>query len=201
VWRQPTRVCLWPESRRDPLPELTVLCRSVAQLKACAAEGIALTYLDLEDIAAMPTPSRGQGPNPACRFSSRPRAFRKPVRRDFFKLIERANPHGVLVRNHGAVAHFTALGIPTVGDFSLNVANPLTSRWFREQGLGRLTISCDLNIEQALDLLQGRAAGVVSSLSFTSTCRCSTWSIVSSQHSCPVAAAFSTAAGPASGTP
>ena len=37
-----------PEPRYDP--ELTVLCRSLAQLQTCAAAGIRTAYLDLEDI-------------------------------------------------------------------------------------------------------------------------------------------------------
>jgi putative protease len=40
-----------------------------------------------------------------------------------------------------------------VGDFSLNVANPLSAELFRAQGLERVTVSYDLNIEQVLDLI------------------------------------------------
>jgi len=41
-----------------------------------------------------------------------------------------------------------------VGDFSLNVANPLTAQFFMNRGLERVTISYDLNIAQVLDLLR-----------------------------------------------
>jgi putative protease len=41
------------------------------------------------------------------------------------------------------------------GDFSLNVANPLTAETLKKKGLERLTISYDLSIEQVLDLLNG----------------------------------------------
>ncbi len=71
----------------------------------------------------------------------------------FFKLIERAEPHGVLIRNLGAMSFFKDAGIPMTGDFSLNVANPLTAEILKKAGLERLTISYDLNIEQVVDLL------------------------------------------------
>jgi putative protease len=41
-----------------------------------------------------------------------------------------------------------------VGDFSLNVANPLTAKYLMESGLERVTVSYDLNIEQVLDLIE-----------------------------------------------
>ena len=40
-----------------------------------------------------------------------------------------------------------------IGDFSLNVANPLSAEFFMKQGFSNLTISYDLNIAQVLDLL------------------------------------------------
>jgi putative protease len=72
----------------------------------------------------------------------------------FFKLIARAEPHGVLIRNLGAIAFFADVGIPVTGDFSLNVANPLSAELLIEAGLERVTVSYDLNLEQALDLLR-----------------------------------------------
>ena len=140
-----------PEPRYDP--ELTVLCRCLAQLQTCAAAGIRTAYLDLEDIrgyADAVTWARAESEMEV--FLATPR-IQKAGEQGFFKLIERANPHGVLVRNTGAIAHFAALGVPMTGDFSLNVANPLTAQWFMQQGLARLTISYDLNVTQVLDLL------------------------------------------------
>jgi U32 family peptidase len=44
---------------------------------------------------------------------------------------------------------------PCAGDFTLNVANPLSLLWFLETwGLNRVTASCDLNLSQLLDLVQ-----------------------------------------------
>lgn len=140
--------------RESPAPELTVLCRSVEQLHTCAAEGVRLAYLDLEDIRGYAAAVEWvKAESDMQIFLGTPR-IQKSGEQGFFKLIERAEPHGVLVRNSGGIAHFCAAGIATVGDFSLNVANPLTARWLREQGLQRLTVSYDLNIEQVLDLLR-----------------------------------------------
>src|SRR5690606_26857132 len=73
----------------------------------------------------------------------------------YFRLIEAAEPDGVVIRNLGAIAYFrTRTSLFRLGDFSLNVANPLTAAFLIERGLDRLTISYDLNIHQVLDLLK-----------------------------------------------
>ena len=59
------------------------------------------------------------------------------------------------IRNLGAIAHFRGSPLRKIGDFSLNVANPLTAEFFIDQGLERVTVSYDLNISQVLDLLAG----------------------------------------------
>jgi putative protease len=49
-----------------------------------------------------------------------------------------------------------------MGDFSLNVANPLTARWFLERwGLERITASYDLALDQVLQLVGGCPTGSV----------------------------------------
>ena len=60
----------------------------------------------------------------------------------------------MLVRNLGAIDYFRASPLRLIGDFSLNVANPLTAALLHRQGLARLTVSYDLNAQQVLDLLQ-----------------------------------------------
>ena len=87
-------------------------------------------------------------------FLATPR-IQKSGEEGYFKLIERAKPDGVLVRNLGGVAYFKDHPtLETVGDFSLNVANPITARFYKEAAkLGHVTVSYDLNIAQVLDLL------------------------------------------------
>jgi U32 family peptidase len=68
------------------------------------------------------------------------------------KLLE-SGADGYLARNH---EHLRALsGQRMRGDFSLNVANPLTADWLTERwGLERLTASYDLNNLQLMELLK-----------------------------------------------
>ena len=133
---------------------LHILCRSVEQIEAALSCGITDLYADFEDIRrygdiVKRVRDHGQG---AKLYLATPR-IQKSSEAGFFKLIERAEPQGVLIRNLGAIAYFRDAGIPITGDFSLNVANPLTADFLKQTGLERLTISYDLNIEQVLDLL------------------------------------------------
>jgi putative protease len=86
-------------------------------------------------------------------FLATPR-IQKAGEEGFFKLIENAAPDGVLIRNLGAIEFFREnQSLRKVGDFSLNVANPLTARHFIGKKLERVTIGYDLNIDQVLALL------------------------------------------------
>ena len=133
---------------------LRVLCRSMDQLDATLTAGVAEVYVDFEDIrryadAVKLVRERGG----AAIFLATPR-IQKAGEAGFFRVIENAAPDGVLIRNLGAIEHFgKSSALRKIGDFSLNVANPLTAEFFMQHGLERVTISYDLNIEQVLDLL------------------------------------------------
>lgn len=136
--------------------ELFALCRTRDQIDAALEAGITRLYLDFEDIrrygdVVADIKSRS---DTAQVWLATPR-IQKSGEAGFFKLIQRAEPHGVLIRNLGAMAFFRDEGIPMTGDFSLNVANPLTAEILKKSGLERLTISYDLSIDQVLDLLGG----------------------------------------------
>jgi putative protease len=136
--------------------ELFVLCRTKDQIDAALETGISRLYLDFEDIrryADLVADIKARS-DTAQVWLATPR-IQKSGEAGFFKLIQRAEPHGVLIRNLGAMAFFSGEGIPMTGDFSLNVANPLTAEILKKSGLERLTISYDLSIEQVLDLLGG----------------------------------------------
>ena len=60
----------------------------------------------------------------------------------------------MLIRNLGALDHFRTGKLRRIGDFSLNVANPFTAEALMAEGLERLTVSYDLNADQALELLR-----------------------------------------------
>ena len=133
---------------------LTVLCRSIEQVEAALECGVTVLYLDFEDIRRYRDAVafvRGRGD--ARVLLATPR-IQKAGEAGFFKVIENAAPDGVLIRNLGAIDYFRGhTALERVGDFSLNVANPLSARHFIAKGLERLTISYDLNVAQVLDLL------------------------------------------------
>ena len=82
-------------------------------------------------------------------FLATPR-IQKPSETGYFKLMERAEPDGILIRNLGAAQY-----LRRIGDFSLNVANPYSAAILKERGrLEYLTLSYDLNAEQVADLLR-----------------------------------------------
>ncbi|MCB1275169.1 U32 family peptidase [Prosthecobacter sp.] len=130
------------------------LCRTQAHIDAALVLGIPRLYLDFEDIRlyADLVKQIKERSDTAQVWLATPR-IQKSGEVGFFKLIQRAEPHGVLIRNLGAMSFFKNAGIPMTGDFSLNVANPLTAEILKKTGLERLTISYDLNIEQVVDLL------------------------------------------------
>ncbi len=140
---------------------LAVLCRTPEQVSAALDCGVGDLYVDYEDIrryrdAVALVRERG---TPAQIFLATPR-IQKAGEQGFFKLIENAQPDGVLIRNLGAIGYFKsganagAKELRLIGDFSLNVANPLTAQHFLQKGLERVTLSYDLNHEQVLDLLK-----------------------------------------------
>jgi U32 family peptidase len=133
---------------------LHVLCRTMEQLEAAHHAGAASVYLDFEDIrryADAVTQARAWGKNIPL-YLATPR-IQKAGEEGFFRLLESARPDGVLVRNIGGLEWFRERGIPFVGDFSLNVANPLTAALLMELHPQRLTVSYDLNADQVRDLL------------------------------------------------
>ncbi len=133
---------------------LAALCRTQEQLQAALDCGLQTVYVDFEDLrryrsAVERVRAHGSG---AQIFLATPR-IQKAGEEGFFKLIENAEPDGVLVRNLGGAEHFKNSPLRKIGDFSLNVANPFTAEFFMGKGLERVTISYDLNLGQALELL------------------------------------------------
>ncbi len=135
-------------------PALMVLCRSQEQLAAALECGVLEVAADYEDIrryrdAVAMVREAGE----AAIFLATPR-IQKAGEEGFFKLIEKNAPDGVLIRNVGGISHFSQSPLRRIGDFSLNVANPMTASVFHGLGIERLTISHDLNVAQILALLK-----------------------------------------------
>jgi putative protease len=136
----------------QPLPELITLCRTFEQIEAAREEGVETIYVDFEDVRLYPQAVERIG-NRAHAFLATPR-IQKSGEQGFFRLIENARPYGVLIRNLGSIPFFRGKPFRLHGDFSLNVANPLTAEFFIQRGLDQLTISYDLNIKEVLSLLR-----------------------------------------------
>jgi len=139
-------------------PKLTVLCRSLEQIETALRSGVREIYADFEDLrryreAVQLVRDSGHGPVPAQILLATPR-IQKAGEEGFFRLIEAAQPDGVLIRNLGALDFFRAGPLRRVGDFSLNVANPLTAELLMAEKLERVTVSYDLNAGQVVDLLR-----------------------------------------------
>jgi putative protease len=159
-WRTLFKSSLLPSS---PVPapveglpplSLKVLCRSMEQLGSALDAGITELYADFEDLRRYKEAVAMVREHGSAQILLATPRIQKATEEGFFKLIENAAPDGVLIRNLGAISYFAESKLTAVGDFSLNVSNPLTAQFFINGGLDRVTISYDLNVRQVLDLLQ-----------------------------------------------
>ena len=147
-----TALLVDPPLSRSPSPELIVLCRTFDQIEAALEQGIETIYIDFEDVRLYSQAVECIGDR-AHAFLATPR-IQKSGEQGFFRLIENARPYGVLIRNLGSIPFFRGKPFRLHGDFSLNVANPLTAAFFAHGGLDQLTISYDLNITEVFSLLR-----------------------------------------------
>lgn len=149
----------------DPrAPELIAVIRELPQLEAAWTAGARTIYCEFENpkhYRAAVTRFRelraGGTPTEASIWVAAPRVF-KPGEEWILQQVRSCDADGYLVRNHEHLAFFATER--KRGDFSLNVANPLTAGYFLERyGLERVTASYDLNIAQLEALLQGAPGG------------------------------------------
>ncbi len=153
---------LLPSSARKPEvreARLAVLCRTEPQVSAALEAGVASIYCDFEDPRRYKDAVTMVRGTEAQILLATPRIL-KPGETGYLKLIERAGPHGVLLRNLASLGYYKdRTDLVKAGDFSLNVANPITARLLMEHAaLDHLTVSYDLNIGQVLDLLNAAPA-------------------------------------------
>lgn len=133
-------------------PTLLVLVRNLAQMEAAIAAGIPTLYCEFED----PRGYRGaiaqvRQASPEVDIWVAPPRITKPGENWILEQVRSSQADGYLIRNYDHLRFFQ--GERTIGDFSLNVANPLTAAYFRQFGLERITASYDLNVDQLTDLL------------------------------------------------
>jgi putative protease len=143
--------------------ELIAVIRLPEQLDAAWNAGARTIYCEFEnpkhyrDTVArfrelQSEPARSANSPASSIWAAAPRVF-KPGEEWILKQVRSCEADGYLVRNYDHLAFFA--GDRKRGDFSLNVANPLTADYFlRKYGLERVTASYDLNIEQLSSLLR-----------------------------------------------
>ncbi|MDM9383111.1 DUF3656 domain-containing protein [Chlorogloeopsis sp. ULAP01] len=159
-------------------PSLIVLVRNLQQLQAVLQTEIETIYCEFEDplkyckAVQMVRQRRDEetrrqkdavtrrGVNSSCQQSSptptiwvAPPRITKPGENWILQQVRSSEADGYLVRNYDHLQFFAEARC--IGDFSLNVANPLTANFLKNHfGLERLTASYDLNINQLEDLLK-----------------------------------------------
>jgi len=138
-------------------PKLSILTRTLDQLEAAISCSPSQIYCDFEDPRRYKDAVeifKSQNSKSQLILAT-PRII-KSGEIGYLKMIERMGADGLLLRNLAALYHFKDRhDIIKIGDFSLNAANPLTTKLLKENAnLDRLTISYDLNISQVLDLLE-----------------------------------------------
>ena len=131
---------------------LRVLCRTIEQVTAAAEFGVSRIYVDFHDIRLYRDAIKIARPYGREIFIASVR-IQKPGETGLLKVLMRHLPDGYLVRNLAALDYFKRHGHRVVGDFSLNVVNPLTANWLLDQGCEQVTASYDLNRDQLMELV------------------------------------------------
>jgi putative protease len=132
---------------------LHVLCRSLSQLEMVLADGIRDTYVDFHDIRQY-REAVEMAHRAGASIALASLRIQKPGETGLFLAMAKHPADGWLVRNLAALRFAQEHKIPVVGDFSLNVTNPLTAEWLVGQGLRRCTASYDLNRDQLMELVE-----------------------------------------------
>ncbi|MDX2214575.1 MAG: DUF3656 domain-containing protein [Oculatellaceae cyanobacterium bins.114] len=135
-----------------PTANLITLVRNLSQLHAALQSGIQTLYCEFEDPRAYREAVslvRQQGEEHSIWVA--PPRITKPGENWILQQVRSCEADGYLVRNYDHLQFFK--DSRCIGDFSLNVANPLTAVHFKQFGLERLTASYDLNIAQLESLL------------------------------------------------
>ncbi|HEY9629738.1 MAG TPA: DUF3656 domain-containing protein [Coleofasciculaceae cyanobacterium] len=152
---------LLPRASATPAPiapSLTVLARTLPQLQAALDCGIQRLYCELEDprayreaVSLVAAANCDRPAEATATLWVAPPRITKPGEDWILQQVRACNADGYLVRNPDHLQFFA--GDRRMGDFSLNVANPITADYLKQQGLERLTPSYDLNINQLEDLI------------------------------------------------
>lgn len=162
----PARIELEPEHRAvlEPLaeaPQLSVLCRSLDQVRAACAIPelleIAVDFLEVKGLDAAVREVQAAG---KVAVACSPRVL-KPAEENLRRFLLKLGADAILVRSLGLL--HSLLGDPEApplrGDFSLNAVNRRTVELLLDAGLSRLAVGHDANAAQAAALATESTAG------------------------------------------
>ena len=132
--------------------QLIPLVRTLPQLQAALKANAKTIYCEFENPVRYQAAVATVKAATAELFIAPPR-ITKPSEQYILEQVRKAGADGYLIRNYDQLAYFGSDRI--IGDFSLNVANPIAADYFkREFRLERLCASYDLNVQQLEDLLE-----------------------------------------------
>lgn len=147
-----------PAAQSVTSPEIIAVIRNLEQLEPAWRAGARTIYCEFEnpkhyrEAVTQFRNLQSSASGESSIWVAPPRVF-KPGEEWILKQVRSAEADGYLVRNHEHLRFFAA--DRKRGDFSLNVANPLTAEYFvNRYGLERVTASYDLNIAQLESLLR-----------------------------------------------
>lgn len=139
-------------------PQLHILVRKLDQITAAIESGSSLIYCELEDprkyreAVALVRAARNTKTNPPQIFVAPPR-ITKSGENWILEQVRSSDADGYLIRNYDHLEFFKTERC--IGDFALNVANPLSvEHFYQNYTLERLTASYDLNIDQLTALIR-----------------------------------------------
>jgi len=151
-----TDLLTWEISSVPQTPSLIVLVRNMAQLRAAIQAKVKILYCEFTDPKtyqeAVQLVRQNQSVADQTIWVVPPR-ITKSGENWILQQVLACQADGYLVRNYDQLEFFA--DIPCIGDFSLNIANPLTADFYLQRfNLKRLTASYDLNIIQLEDLIK-----------------------------------------------
>jgi putative protease len=133
--------------------KLAILCRNLDQLEQACQREVDLVYADFHGVRQYGDAVRIAREHGIAIGLASVR-IQKPAEMGLLKVLGRHRPDWLLARNLAAIDYGRRESIPTIADFSLNVANHRSAAWVRSLGARRITASYDLNRDQLMDLFE-----------------------------------------------
>lgn len=147
-------------------PKLSIRVNNIQQAMVAIEEGIDRVYIagdiylpdlpiGIEAIKALKAYSRSTEI-----YIGTPRMMTDLQIEHYGVWLEKLKPYidGILVGNLGALSQFRSLNLPVVGDYSLNIYNPLAADFYKEEGIDQFVPSVELTAKDLKNMLQSNHA-------------------------------------------